>query len=142
MADFLTGGKFKVNVNLKGQVKAAKRGATKAMKDAAKKLEKEIKAAAPVQVSKRTPYVDKYGRHGGALKKSVDVKAVGGENPRLEIRTHDYGLYVDQGTVNQPPNPFVTGTVRANRRAIVRGIAKQTAKEMKKASVKRTRRKR
>lgn len=72
-------------------------GANKAIKEIAPQMEAEMKDFVPVDT--------------GALRRSIKVQAIQGQNPRIEISTLDYGFFVETGTSKMAPQPFVTPVV-------------------------------
>lgn len=132
--------KWKVTMDLKNQVANVRRGVTDGMKKAAKILEAEIKSRA--RVGKKS-FVDKWGAHPGAMKRTTAVKAIGGKRPRMEVTSTNYALYMDQGTSTIEPDYFITGTIKQYRRSIIKSIAAEARKQSAKRAAKgRGRRKR
>jgi len=82
----------------------------------ARNLQAQIKASGDVPVDT------------GLLTRSVKVEFVGGKNPRMDVRTVDYGLYQHEGTSHGvPATKFSVPTIKGGRRdweAAVRQRAK------------------
>jgi len=118
--------KYKLKMNLTGVVKGANRGVTKGMRKVARKVQHEIRELAPVDT--------------GHMKKNTFVKAVGGNKPRLEVTSPYYALFVEKGTVNMEPQPFIRPIIHGHRQSIIKQIAKEGRKETEKAIGKRRKR--
>ena len=68
----------------------------------ANRLETELVNAVPVDT--------------GLLKRSINVSFRG---DTIVIRMVEYGLYVEFGTVNQRPNPFIRNTIQTKMQNII-----------------------
>lgn len=106
---------FKLEFSTKGLVRKVGKGMGEAFKKVTPVMEKEIKAITPV---------DK-----GDLQKSVTVRAITRTpNPRIEVKTLFYGLFVEKGTVNMEKQPFIRPVMVGMRKSWEKAIAKEVKK--------------
>jgi len=129
--EFTTGGKFKVSMRLGNVVKSSNKDVSLAMKSAAAALQKKIRAAARVDT--------------GFMKAHTFVTArTTGKNPAINVRSTDYAIFLDQGTVHIEPDFFITGTLAQERKRVEKligtAVKKSQAKRAKKAARRRARR--
>jgi HK97 gp10 family phage protein len=72
----------------------------RAMRAVVPMIQRDIKAITPVDT--------------GRLKKSVTVRYVQGSNPRIEVKTVGYGVFVERGTSKMAAQPFVEPVLKGN----------------------------
>ena len=83
--------------------------ANKAFKAIAPEIEAEIKELAPVDT--------------GRLQDSVAVNAVGGRNPRIDVSTVGYGIFVENGTSKMEAQPFIRPVIEGKKTKWARKVA-------------------
>lgn len=92
-----------------------------AMKDLAKIVHREI-------IANTSPAPGGHLHDTGDMRRATTVMGVGGTNPRIEVRTTDYGVYQDQGFTHYLSgefihNPWISPVIRSMRSDMLRFLS-------------------